>query len=112
MSESELVALVRDLEARILGVPTGEQDHWAAVRGGVLALHLEAWGNRIEELEISPDWLRDRVTRLLLRNSSSFGDGQLAGHPASVWTGTPRTDRRLRRDRRRSPRLPGRFDGR
>ena len=44
-TEAHMVALVRDLEARILGFPTGEQDHWAAVRGGVLALHMEAGGN-------------------------------------------------------------------
>ena len=60
--EDELVALVRDLEARVLGVPTGEQDHWAAMRGGVLALHIEAGANRLEVLEIDPEWLNERVT--------------------------------------------------
>jgi D-glycero-alpha-D-manno-heptose-7-phosphate kinase len=56
------VALIRDLEARILGVPTGEQDHWAAVRGGVLAIHLEAGGNRIERLDVALDWLAERAS--------------------------------------------------
>lgn len=62
LAETDLVALVRDLEARVLGVPTGEQDHWAAVRGGVLALHLEAGGNRVETLDVNTEWLNDRVT--------------------------------------------------
>jgi len=61
-SEERMVALVRDLEARVLGVPTGEQDHWAAVRGGVLALHLEAGGNRVEDLDVAPGWLSERMT--------------------------------------------------
>ena len=62
LAEEYMVALVRDLEARVLGVPTGEQDHWAAVRGGVLALHLEAGGNRVEALDVSPGWLSGRMT--------------------------------------------------
>ncbi len=33
-----LVPLVRDLEARVLGIPTGTQDHEAALRGGVIVL--------------------------------------------------------------------------
>ena len=61
-SEERMVAIVRDLEARVLGVPTGEQDHWAAVRGGVLALHLETGGNRLEVLNVEPEWLSDRTT--------------------------------------------------
>jgi D-glycero-alpha-D-manno-heptose-7-phosphate kinase len=62
LSERRLVSLVRDLEARVIDAPTGEQDHWAAVRGGVLALHLEAGGNRLENLDVSRDWLADRTT--------------------------------------------------
>jgi D-glycero-alpha-D-manno-heptose-7-phosphate kinase len=62
VGDERLVALVRDLEARLLGVPTGEQDHWAAVRGGVLAVHLEPGGNRVEGLEVDQGWLRDRAT--------------------------------------------------
>lgn len=62
LSDDRLVTLVRDLEARVLRVPTGEQDHWAAVRGGVLALHLEPGGNRLERLDVRSDWLNDRFT--------------------------------------------------
>lgn len=62
LADHLLVGLVRDLEARILGVPTGAQDHWAAVRGGVLALHVEAGGDRIEALDVDPEWLGERMT--------------------------------------------------
>ncbi|HJT16688.1 MAG TPA: hypothetical protein VJ853_04845, partial [Thermoanaerobaculia bacterium] len=36
----ELVALVRDLETRLIGVPAGIQDYYPAVYGGLAALHL------------------------------------------------------------------------
>ena len=39
-----LVGVVRDVEAQILGVPTGEQDHRAAIRGGVVLLAHRAGG--------------------------------------------------------------------
>jgi D-glycero-alpha-D-manno-heptose-7-phosphate kinase len=61
-SDDALVRLVRDLEARVLGVPTGEQDHWAALKGGVLALHLEPGGNRVEPLDVDERWLGERAT--------------------------------------------------
>ena len=32
---AHLVALVRDIEAQVIGIPTGTQDHVAAVRGGL-----------------------------------------------------------------------------
>ncbi len=62
MSEREVVALVRDLEARVLVVPTGTQDHWAALLGGVLALHLEPGGEHPEELAVDQQWLGDHLT--------------------------------------------------
>jgi D-glycero-alpha-D-manno-heptose-7-phosphate kinase len=36
----ELIALVRDLETRLLGVPAGIQDYYPPVYGGLAALHL------------------------------------------------------------------------
>lgn len=45
-----LVALVRDVEAQILGIPTGTQDHEAAWRGGVLVLHPGPGGLRATRL--------------------------------------------------------------
>jgi D-glycero-alpha-D-manno-heptose-7-phosphate kinase len=62
MPDQRLVMLARDLEARILRVPTGLQDHWASVRGGVLAIHHEPGGERVEPLPVQPRWVGDRLT--------------------------------------------------
>lgn len=40
VEEEELVALVRDLETRLIGVPAGIQDYYPPVYGGLAALHL------------------------------------------------------------------------
>jgi D-glycero-alpha-D-manno-heptose-7-phosphate kinase len=62
MVDERLVLLARDLEARVLMVPTGLQDHWAAVQGGVLAIHHEPGGERIERLQVEPEWVGERLT--------------------------------------------------
>ncbi len=62
LSDKQVVHLVQDLEARLLGTLTGCQDHWAAVRGGVQALHLEPGGNRLERLCTDHHWLESRFT--------------------------------------------------
>jgi D-glycero-alpha-D-manno-heptose-7-phosphate kinase len=62
MEDERLVLLARDLEARILTVPTGLQDHWPAVHGGVLAIHHEPGGERVERLAVEPEWIGDRLT--------------------------------------------------
>jgi D-glycero-alpha-D-manno-heptose-7-phosphate kinase len=62
MEDQRLVMLARDLEARILTVPTGLQDHWPAVKGGVLAIHHEPGGERVERLAVEPGWIGERLT--------------------------------------------------
>ena len=49
-----LVALVRDAEAQSIGIPTGVQDYWAAVHGGILGVALEPGGPRAERLAADP----------------------------------------------------------
>jgi D-glycero-alpha-D-manno-heptose-7-phosphate kinase len=46
--------IVRDAEARCIGVPSGVQDYLAALHGGVLAVHLEAGVVRVERLRTDP----------------------------------------------------------
>jgi D-glycero-alpha-D-manno-heptose-7-phosphate kinase len=46
--------LLRDAEARSIGVPTGAQDYQPALHGGTLALHLEPGEIRIEPLAVDP----------------------------------------------------------
>ncbi len=62
LARREVVTLARDLEARVLSAPTGTQDHWAAVLGGTVALHLEPGGERVERLAADTAWLGERLT--------------------------------------------------
>jgi D-glycero-alpha-D-manno-heptose-7-phosphate kinase len=50
-----LVALVRDAEAQTIGVPTGVQDYWAAVHGGVVRLALEPGEPRAARLAVEAE---------------------------------------------------------
>lgn len=61
MAVEKIAATVRDLEARVLGIPTGMQDHWPPMRGGVLAIHLEPGGERIERLDVDPAWVAEHL---------------------------------------------------
>jgi len=62
MAGEGLVPILRDLEARVLGAPAGCQDHWAAEAGGVLALHMEPGGERLERLAVDPVWVATRLS--------------------------------------------------
>lgn len=62
MDDRFLVGLLRDLEARVLSAPTGVQDHWAAVRGGALAVHVEPGGEQVERIAVSSGWLGERLS--------------------------------------------------
>jgi D-glycero-alpha-D-manno-heptose-7-phosphate kinase len=46
------VALARDLEARLMGLPTGVQDHYPALLGGVLELRPDPGGERVRRLAV------------------------------------------------------------
>jgi len=46
------VLLARDLEARVLRLPTGVQDYYPALHGGALQLHYEAGETRYERLAV------------------------------------------------------------
>ena len=56
-----LVALLRDLEAAVLAAPTGVQDYYPALLGGVLAIHLEPGGERVERLPVRLGWVEERL---------------------------------------------------
>jgi len=63
LASGRIVPVLRDLEARVLGVPTGVQDYLAALLGGALAIHLEPGGERVERLGVDASWI---ATRLLV----------------------------------------------
>jgi len=58
-----LVAVVRDIETALLGIPAGMQDYYPAIWGGVQAVHWETGGARREPI---PRVSRDLEKRLLL----------------------------------------------
>lgn len=45
-------ALARDLEARLMGLPTGRQDHYAALLGGALEILHRPGGESVRALEV------------------------------------------------------------
>jgi D-glycero-alpha-D-manno-heptose-7-phosphate kinase len=49
-SHGEIVALCRDLEASNLRIPTGVQDFWPALRGGLLSIRYVPGGDVVEEI--------------------------------------------------------------
>jgi D-glycero-alpha-D-manno-heptose-7-phosphate kinase len=50
LAPQELIELARNVEAQVLGVPTGEQDYYSAMLGGVQAIHLTPHGIQPERL--------------------------------------------------------------
>jgi D-glycero-alpha-D-manno-heptose-7-phosphate kinase len=55
------IHISRDVECKVLGVPTGTQDHYPAAFGGVAAIHLETGGERRERLCTDVDVLEQRL---------------------------------------------------
>jgi D-glycero-alpha-D-manno-heptose-7-phosphate kinase len=52
-SEPErIAALARDLEARLMGLPTGIQDHYPALLGGALEILAEPGGEQVRSLKV------------------------------------------------------------
>ncbi len=80
--------IVRDAEARCIGVPTGVQDYHAALHGGVQALHLEAGAVRVERLRVDPARVEECLllidggaTRFSGINNWEVFKGQIDGAP-------------------------------
>jgi len=61
VTSSRLATLLRDLEAAVLGAPTGVQDYYPALLGGALAIHLEPGGERVERLPVPLPWIEERL---------------------------------------------------
>jgi D-glycero-alpha-D-manno-heptose-7-phosphate kinase len=56
-ASEERARLARDLEARLMGLPTGCQDHLAAQLGGALAIEHAPGGERVRRLAVDLDAL-------------------------------------------------------
>jgi len=60
LSSEKLIEIAGNVEAQVLGVPTGEQDYYAAAYGGVQAIRLTAHGVQPARLVLDRDELAAR----------------------------------------------------
>ena len=95
-----LIALALNLEAQVLGVPTGLQDYRPAMYGGIAAIEMGPGGVARVPLEVDPHELGRRLNPRLHRAISRFGYQQLGGHQAASRR-RPRCHRAVRGDPRR-----------
>jgi D-glycero-alpha-D-manno-heptose-7-phosphate kinase len=85
----DLWPLVRDAEARCIGVPTGVQDYHPAILGGVLGLQLEPGAIRVDRLPVDPGRIEESLmlvdagaTRFSGLNNWQVFKGQIDGDAA------------------------------
>ncbi len=103
-----ILAVARDTETRVLGVPTGVQDYVAALRGGVSSLEFGVGGMRVESLEVDLDALRRHMVLVYsgLPRSSGInnwqvtkafldGDAAVRGHLEGIARATHRARQAL-----------------
>jgi D-glycero-alpha-D-manno-heptose-7-phosphate kinase len=74
-SAAERTHLARDLEARLMGLPTGLQDHYPALLGGALEILHRPGGERVRRLDVDLDALSDHLL-LVDTGASHFSAGQ------------------------------------
>ncbi|HWP83835.1 MAG TPA: GHMP kinase, partial [Terriglobia bacterium] len=73
LAPQQLLGLARNVEAQVLGVPTGEQDYYAALFGGVQAIHLTPQGIRPEQLQVSAAEIDSRFVLCYTGESRNSG---------------------------------------
>jgi D-glycero-alpha-D-manno-heptose-7-phosphate kinase len=61
LSREQMRVVAQEVEAQLIRVPTGCQDYYPALYGGVSAIHLEPGGVRHEGLAVDLDELDDRL---------------------------------------------------
>lgn len=66
--------LARDVEARLMGLPTGRQDHFPALCGGLLAIEHQPGGERLTRLEFDLEVL-DNSLVVAYSGQSHFSAG-------------------------------------
>jgi len=56
----QMRVIAQNVEAQIIGVPTGCQDYYPALYGGISSIHLDADGIHREEVPIAPEEIESR----------------------------------------------------
>jgi D-glycero-alpha-D-manno-heptose-7-phosphate kinase len=74
-SAAERARVARDLEARLMQLPTGIQDHYPAQLGGALEISLQPGGERADHLSVDLDSLGDSLL-IAYSGSSHFSAGE------------------------------------
>ena len=69
----KVIELARNVEAQVLGVPTGEQDYYSAMFGGVQSIHLTPHGVTPEKLPISAEEINSRFVLCYTGESRNSG---------------------------------------
>lgn len=74
LSPDRQVALAHDLEARLMGLPTGIQDHYPAILGGALEIRPQPGGERVRRLAVDLSALGDSLL-VVYSGQSHFSAG-------------------------------------
>jgi D-glycero-alpha-D-manno-heptose-7-phosphate kinase len=74
-SPERLACLARDLEAQLMGLPTGTQDHYPALLGGALAILHQPGGQVVRRLAVDLERLGDSLL-VVYSGQSHFSAGQ------------------------------------
>ena len=73
ISPVKMIELARNVEAQVLGVPTGEQDYYSAMFGGMQAIRLTPRGIQPERLGVSVGELDSRIVLCYTGESRNSG---------------------------------------
>ena len=69
--------IAQNVEAQVIKVPTGCQDYYPALYGGVNAIHLRADGIHREAIEIAPEEIEKAFRAGLHRSATPVWNQQL-----------------------------------
>lgn len=72
-SKKELLTIAQNVEAQVLGIPTGIQDYYPALYGGVNAIWLTETGGRREPVGVPARELESRILLCYSGNSRNSG---------------------------------------
>ena len=66
LSKERIIDLGANIEAQVIGIPTGKQDYFPPLFGGVLAIWFDVDGVRLEKLSAGNDLIEQLNARLIL----------------------------------------------
>lgn len=73
LTSAKLIEMARNVEAQVLGVPTGEQDYYSAVHGGAHSIRLRPEGVCSEKLVVNARELEARIILCYTGESRNSG---------------------------------------